>query len=99
MAQVDPGDQDVERSRVQSHNTLGTIHRMQGHYDAAAACFQHAIALAEQTLGPEDLDVVAGLNHLAVLYKYQGRFAAAQRLYRRALRIITLALGPDHPRW
>ncbi len=58
---------------------------------------QRALAIREQTLGPEHPQVAQSLNGLAHLYGVQGKQAEAKSLYQRALAIYKRTLGLDHP--
>jgi tetratricopeptide (TPR) repeat protein len=52
---------------------------------------------AEQTHGPDHLDVAASLNDLALLYYCEGKYEAAEPLYKRLLEIREQNLGPNDP--
>ncbi len=58
---------------------------------------QRALAIREQTLGPEYPQTAFVLNNLAELYGAQNRHAEAEPLYQRALAIREQTLGPEHP--
>src|SRR5262249_754042 len=58
---------------------------------------RRALALAEEALGPRDVEVGLLLNQLGILHKYQGRFAEAGPIYPQALWVIEPAPGPHHP--
>jgi tetratricopeptide (TPR) repeat protein len=68
-----------------------------GEYGASEQLCTRALAIAQNTLGPDHLDVARALNNLAVLYMELGRFEEAVPLLRRTLLIRELALGPDDP--
>ena len=93
---VDKADRakDVDNLHVQVLNSLAGLYRVQGRYTDAEPLYRRALALAEETLGPDDIQLSHILNNLAVLYKYTARFAEASKLYLRALSITTKALGP-----
>ena len=59
----------------------------QGQYQEAEPLLMQAVAIREQTLGPEHLDVATSLNHLAELYREQAKYEQAEPLYLRALAI------------
>ena len=69
----------------------------QGRDAEAASLYQRALALQEQTLGPEHPSVVSSLNNLAGLYYVRGSYAEAALLYRRILAIDEKLFGPEHP--
>jgi len=70
--------------------------RAAGKYSEAVPLAQRALAIKEQTLGPDHADVATSLNELGLLYYEQGRYSLAEPLYRRALAIREKALGADH---
>ncbi len=69
----------------------------QAQYAPARQLFKKALAIREQLLGPEHLDVADSLNDLASSYLYQGMYAEAEPLFQRALAIFTHILGTLHP--
>lgn len=66
--------------------------------EAAAACFERALALRERALGPRALPVAKSAGTLAVIHDYLGRFEDALRLERRALAIHADSLPTADPR-
>jgi len=68
-----------------------------GDYAAAEPLLRRALAIKENTLGPDHPQVATNLRNLAVLLGKRGDYAAAEPLLRRALAIDEKALGPDHP--
>ena len=66
-------------------------------YEEALPLYQQALAINEQTLGPEHPDTARSLNNLALPYKSQGRDEKALPLFERALAINERVLGPRHP--
>ena len=55
------------------------------------------LAMREQELGPEHLEVAASLNNLAVLLKTMNCNEEAESLFARSITIKEHALGPNHP--
>jgi len=82
---------EAEMLTQQAHDLL-----QQGRYEEAIARSERALAIREQTLGPEHPDTARSLNNLAVLYHDMGAYAKAEPLYLRALAIREQALGPEH---
>jgi tetratricopeptide (TPR) repeat protein len=78
-------------------NCVGTYFHGRAAYSQAAQLYRNALAVREETLGPEHPDTAESLNNLAVLLRHQGDFAGARPLYERALAIREKALGPEHP--
>ncbi len=68
----------------------------QGQYPEAEPLLKQAVAIRDQTLGPEHPDIATSLNHLAELYREQGKYAQAELLYQQALTIRENLLGPMH---
>ena len=58
---------------------------------------RRALAIDEQSLGPDHPNVAIRLNNLALLLQDTNRLAEAEPLMRRALAIDEQSLGPDHP--
>lgn len=70
---------------------------LDGRYADALPKAQQALALREQALGPEHLEVAASLTTLGEIYRAHGRFDDAERVHRRALAIREHRLGAGHP--
>ncbi len=68
-------------------NEVGFYLYEQGQYQEAEPLLTQAVAIREQTLGPEHPDVATSLNHLAELYREQAKYGQAEPLYLRALTI------------
>lgn len=86
-------DVAVIRLRVQALGLLANIRQVRGHYGASERIFRRALALAEEHLAPDDLDIANLLNGLGILHKYQGRYDDAEPVYHRALAILEAAFG------
>ena len=63
----------------------------------AEPLFRRALAIWEQSLGPDHPDVTFALNNLAGLLLATNRAGEAEPLLRRALAIGEQSLGLDHP--
>lgn len=74
---------------------LAIVHRAQGDTAGALELQKEALAIREQTLGPDHPEVAASLNSIAALYSAQDDYAAAEPLLTRALTIREKALGAD----
>ncbi len=66
-------------------------------YEQALPLLQQALAIREETLGPNHPDVAESLNTLVLLYLAQGKYEFSLPLLQRALTIREEALGPNHP--
>ena len=71
----------IERIRRNALSGLGHALRVQGRYAEAEPALERALALAEESLRPEDPDVAAALNALGMFYKYSGKYDRAEPLY------------------
>src|SRR5687767_8256387 len=90
-------DETMIRLRVQRLGLLAHVRQERGRYGSSERLYRRALALAEEHLPPDDLDVASLLNGLGILHKYQGRYDEAEPVYHRALAILEAALGPEHP--
>jgi tetratricopeptide (TPR) repeat protein len=68
-----------------------------GSFKQAASLFRDALAIREETLGPEHPDTAQSLNNLGLLLQAQGDLAGARPLLERGLAIREKVLGPEHP--
>src|SRR5207248_74249 len=58
---------------------------------------RRALAITEQSYGPDHPDVATRLNNLALLLQATNRPGEAEPLFRRALAIDEQSYGPGHP--
>ena len=65
----------------------------QEQYPEAAESAKSALKVAEETFGPDHLNVATSLDNLALVYAAQGKYAEAEPFYKRALAIREKALG------
>jgi tetratricopeptide (TPR) repeat protein len=68
-----------------------------GRYEQAEELYERALAIREQVLEPEHVDLSRSLDRLATLYQYRGKYEQAAPLFQRALAIREQELGPHHP--
>jgi tetratricopeptide (TPR) repeat protein len=64
-------------------------------YAESRPLYERALAIREESLGPEHPNTAASLNNLAVLLQAQGDLAGARPLHERALAIYEKALGRE----
>ncbi len=79
---------------------LMNIAELRGEMDAYATAFplyRQGVALLENNLGYEHLDVATAYNNLAGWYLAAGEFNNAESFYQKALAIRNGKLPPDHP--
>jgi tetratricopeptide (TPR) repeat protein len=74
----------------------GDLHE-KGKYQEAVNVAEKALIVAENTYGPNHLNVAVCLNNLALLYDELGKYEEAEPLYRRSLTITRRSLGSEHP--
>jgi tetratricopeptide (TPR) repeat protein len=60
------------------------IYRQAGRYDESAALLERALAIKEDSLGPDHLEVASTMANLGAVYRRQGRLEETEALYRRA---------------
>jgi hypothetical protein len=63
----------------------------------AEQLYQRALAIDEQSLGPDHPNVARDLNNLATLFKDTDRPAEAESLLRRVVATLERGLGEGHP--
>ena len=90
------GQRGQEKSLQELDDKVTTLYK-QGRYSEAADVAKEALAVTEETFGPDHPNVAISLNKLAELYIYQGNYAEIEPLYKRILDICENAFGPDHP--
>jgi tetratricopeptide (TPR) repeat protein len=71
--------------------------RALGSYPKARPLFDRALAIRENTLGPEHPETASSLVNLAYLLRIHGDYGGARPLLERALAINEKALGSEHP--
>ncbi len=71
--------------------------RAAGQHAEAEPLVRRALALDEQSLGPDDPNVARDLHNLAHLLEATNRMTEAEPLMRRALAIDERSFGPEHP--
>jgi eukaryotic-like serine/threonine-protein kinase len=89
---------DVARTHLANHlGNLALVHQARGAYEEAKALQERALAIREETLGPEHPDLATNVNNLAAVYDALGVYEEAKRLHERALTIHEKSLGGNHP--
>jgi non-specific serine/threonine protein kinase/serine/threonine-protein kinase len=76
---------------------LASAERSLGRTARAEDLLRQVIALREEALGSEDVEIAAALDLLGNVYQDERRFDEAERTHLRALEIKTTSLGPAHP--
>ncbi len=88
------GDPELEAKRL---GTLGYVLEASGAYEDAVASFEASLALAEQTLGPDDPRLAQPLNGLAMTLKNMGEYDRSAEVFARTLELLRRTVGPEHP--
>ncbi len=78
-------------------NEAGRLWHSLAEWSQAEPLMRRALAIDEQSFGPDHPEVAADLNNLAQLLQATNRLAEAEPLMRRALAIDEQSFGPDHP--
>ncbi len=78
-------------------NQLGLFYDSRAEWSLAEPMYRRALAIDEQSYGPDHPEVATDLNNLAELLRATNRLAEAEPMYRRALSIDEQSYGPDHP--
>ena len=78
-------------------NNLAQLLKATNRLAEAEPLMRRALAIDEQSYGPDHPDVATDLNNLAQLLQDTNRLAEAEPLMRRALAIDEQSFGPDHP--
>ena len=78
-------------------NNLAQLLQATNRLAEAEPLMRRALAIDEDSFGPEHPNVAIDLNNLAQLLQATNRLAEAEPLMRRALAIDEASFGPDHP--
>jgi tetratricopeptide (TPR) repeat protein len=78
-------------------NQLGVFLDAKALYREAEPLMRRALAMNEQSYGPDHPRVAACLNNLAQLLQVTNRLAEAEPLMQRVILIMERTLGKDHP--
>jgi CHAT domain-containing protein len=89
-------DRVLQQARTQQ--AAGLALDAAGHFDAARAQLESALAAADSTCGYGDLEVAAIAEALAGVYRRMADPSRAEALFRRAIAIDRDLLGTAHPR-
>jgi hypothetical protein len=90
----------ADRADGPAHGSTGRVWRARDQFRAAEPLYHRALAIDEQSYGPDHPDVAAHLNNLALLQRATNRLDEAEPLARRGLRILIEfrhRTGHEHP--
>jgi tetratricopeptide (TPR) repeat protein len=86
------------RQIAASLQKLARVDHAKKRYTEAESCYQRALAIRQQVLGPGHPKVASTLYNLGRLYSDQGRWAKAEPLFQQSLTIVQEFFGPGHPK-
>src|SRR5271169_6261314 len=78
-------------------NHLAALLQETNRLPEAEPLMRRALAIDEQSYGPDHPNVAIRLNNLAQLLKATNRLPEAEPLMRRVVSIFEKSYGPDHP--
>jgi non-specific serine/threonine protein kinase/serine/threonine-protein kinase len=87
-------DQPIVQARLMA--TMGEVYTNMGLYDEARPLLERSLAIREEQLGLDHLDVAESLQRLAWLFRERGEFKKAGPLLERVIAIRERHLRPDH---
>ena len=79
------------------YNEFAILLKSLARYSEAEPLYRQALAIGEESYGPDHPIVATYLNNLATLLEDTNRLAEAEPLYRRTLTIVEESYGADHP--
>jgi tetratricopeptide (TPR) repeat protein len=94
-------EQTLGASHPDAFNTAIKIAAIQCHqsdyYDRALDCYEKALVIKMEMLGPDHLSTAMTINNIAMVYKNKGDFTRAIEYFTRALTIKRKSLGDLNP--
>jgi tetratricopeptide (TPR) repeat protein len=94
---TDSTQKELSKLTTQLMNALGAYFFACASQEEAEPLMRRALAIDEQSYGPEHPNVARDLNNLAQLLKATNRLGEAEPLMRRALAIDEQSYGSEHP--
>jgi tetratricopeptide (TPR) repeat protein len=88
---------EIAEPTARLFSNLGGLLDAKADYAEAEQLKRRALAIGENSYGPDHPNLAVRLNNLALLLFRMNRLAEAEPLYRRALAIDENSYGPDHP--
>lgn len=80
-----------------ARDVLGRALQLQGKYDEARACFEDALSIVRERLGPLHPILSTALGNLGTMCFAQGDYLASERFLDEALVQVEKTLGAQHP--
>ncbi|HMG74238.1 MAG TPA: CHAT domain-containing tetratricopeptide repeat protein [Pyrinomonadaceae bacterium] len=94
-----PVGAQVDEAKVAEANRLtDQVNQLEraGRYEEAIPLAERILALVEEVMGPNAVEVASALNKLVDLHRGKRDYAGAAQLILRSLAIYEKALGPEH---
>jgi Tfp pilus assembly protein PilF len=86
-----------ESEKAPIYNQLGCVKDDRGEYQEAITFYEKALAIQQQSLGPNHPDLAVSYNNIGTAYDSMGDYPKALSSYEKALAIQQQSLGPNHP--
>jgi serine/threonine protein kinase/tetratricopeptide (TPR) repeat protein len=88
-------DKPTVRGRLM--RSIGEVYKALGSYPRSVALLQSALAIQQEALGAEDLEVARTLHSLGISHSSAGQPREAAEAHRRSVAIREKLLPPNHP--
>ena len=96
-ALADSSDAQSLSLKARAENDTAELFLRRNEFDAAEAGFRRALAINENVLPADAVDIAKNLNNLAEVHARLGHYHNAEPLFARALPILEAKLGLEHP--
>ena len=80
-----------------SYTNIGDVYESKGDFSLALECYQNALEIQEEALGPEHLSTATTYNNIGLVYKNKGEYDQSLKFYKKALEIDKKAFLMEHP--
>jgi tetratricopeptide (TPR) repeat protein len=87
----------ASEATVRLLNQAGLYLKERAEFAEAKAALERALAILEQSLGPEHPNIASAVNNLGLVLQDLGDLAGARAAFERALAMAEAAYGQDHP--
>ena len=78
------------------YHNMGFVHSELSDYQQAKECYEHALPIQRNMLGPDHVAVATTYNSMGTLHHNLGDNQQAMKYYKLALSILLNKLGPNH---
>jgi tetratricopeptide (TPR) repeat protein len=95
LLRIHYGHNSIRVARAQNNRAevLGLLERT----TEAELAYLSSLAILEQLLAPDDLELTVSLNNLGRMYRVQKRYEEAENVYRRSIEILEGLPAQAHP--